>query len=56
MSIASNAGAESAATEIRDFVRKKIEEHEDKPEVAAVLREIEKMAQGIIEAASAGWY
>lgn len=56
MSIASNVGAESAAIEIRDFVRKKIEENKDKPEVVMVLREIEKEADGIAKTAADGWY
>jgi hypothetical protein len=56
MSIAGNAGSEAAAGEILALVRRKIAENQDKPEVIAVLREIEKKAQEIKEASESGWY
>ena len=56
MSIQGDAGAESAAEEIADFVRKKIEERAAEPESVAVLREVEVFAEGIAKTANAGWY
>ena len=56
MSIISCAGAEHAAKEIRDFVRKQIEEYDQKSEAAEALRKVEKLADEIIETAADGWY
>jgi hypothetical protein len=56
MSIAGNAGSEAAADEILALARRKIAENQAKPEIIAVLREIEKKAQEIKEASKAGWY
>ncbi len=56
MSILGDAGASAAAGEILVLVEQKISENRDKPEIVAVLREIEKKAKGIIESADAGWY
>jgi len=56
MSMMSNAGSEAAASEILALVRRKIAEHKDRPEVVAVLQEIEKKAEEIRSASEAGWY
>ena len=56
MSIASNAGASSAAGEILALVEQKIAENRGKTDVVTVLREIEKKAKEIKESANAGWY
>jgi len=56
MSIGGDAGAMAAAGEIAAFVREKIFENRDKPEVVAVLEEIKKKAEEIAAAAEAGWY
>lgn len=56
MSIASNSGAESAATEISDYVRKKIEEYDQKSDVVEALLDVKKFADGIVKTAADGWY
>lgn len=56
MSIASSAGASGAAGEILAFVEKKITENKNKPEIVAVLHEIEEKAKDIQASADAGWY
>lgn len=56
MSIASNAGASTAAQEILVLVEQKIAENTGRPEIVAVLREIEEKAKRIKASADMGWY
>ena len=56
MSIASNAGARSAALEIINFIRQKLADSPDDPTVAHALGEILDKAMSIYNAADSGWY
>ena len=56
MSLQGNAGASTAAGEILDLVKQKLDENKDKPDVVKVLKEIEVKAQQIKDSADSGWY
>ena len=56
MSIASNAGAESAATEILALVEREIADNQGKEEMLLVLNRIAGRCREIIASAKDGWY
>ncbi len=56
MSIQSCAGAGAAAGEILQLIKQKLDENKSKPDVVAVLKEIETKAQQIKKEAKSGWY
>lgn len=56
MSIASNAGAKSAALEIINLIWLKLADDPDDPAVINVLGEILDKATAIYNAADSGWY
>ena len=56
MSIASNAGAESAASEILALVERAIADHQEQEAVVLVLNGIARRCREIITSAKDGWY
>lgn len=56
MSIQGNAGAMAVSGEILSFIEVMKLKYSDRPEIIAVLEEVEKEARRIRDEADAGWY